>query len=343
MAATAKPRFGDLVENGWASEENPTRRGFFVREIRNGARRTWEITDGKGKFWRCPLDSDHKLTWAPAASPPLEGAGREEDGSSRSQPVLSPESDNADGWIRWNGGACPVATGTPIDVRYRDGQELLCLPADRLADSSRDASEAFWRNDDCENDIVAYRLALADGALGRQDEVVQPIRDEPISSSKWEALPVVSEEMVEAACRAAWKFNTYDPDMDAEGEPLWKTTADEQRAALTAALSLPRPASDKVEEAVAWRRKPKSGSRGWQLFDDPNDHAFYVAGGQYDIESLYARPVPGVSREEVARIVASWIDKAFSCAIPEPWEVAEKYGQFAADEILGLASKGDHP
>lgn len=68
MVSQAKPRFGDLVDNGWASADNPTRRGFFVRETRSGARgatRTWEITDGKGKFWRCPLDSDHKLTWAP--------------------------------------------------------------------------------------------------------------------------------------------------------------------------------------------------------------------------------------------------------------------------------------
>ena len=68
--AKAKPKFGDPVENGWASEDNPTRRGFFVREIRNGARKTWEITDGKGKFWRCPLDPDHKLTWAPTSRRP---------------------------------------------------------------------------------------------------------------------------------------------------------------------------------------------------------------------------------------------------------------------------------
>jgi len=73
MAATAKPRFGDLVENGWASEENPTRRGFFVREGKRTGRMNagtyWEITDGKGKFWECPLGADHKLTWAPTARP----------------------------------------------------------------------------------------------------------------------------------------------------------------------------------------------------------------------------------------------------------------------------------
>lgn len=73
MTATARPRFGDLVENGWASEENPTRRGFFVREGKRTGRMNagtyWEITDGKGKFWECPLSADHKLTWAPTARP----------------------------------------------------------------------------------------------------------------------------------------------------------------------------------------------------------------------------------------------------------------------------------
>jgi hypothetical protein len=51
----ATPSFGDTVENGWASEDNPTRQGFFVREFKRIGRlnpgRTWEITDGRGKFW----------------------------------------------------------------------------------------------------------------------------------------------------------------------------------------------------------------------------------------------------------------------------------------------------
>jgi len=50
-----KPSFGDVIENGWASDANPTRIGFFVREFTRTGRLnpgvTWEITDGKGKFW----------------------------------------------------------------------------------------------------------------------------------------------------------------------------------------------------------------------------------------------------------------------------------------------------
>lgn len=79
MAEAPQPHFGDLVENGWASEENPTRRGFFVRAGRRAGKMNagpyWEITDGKGKFWECPLSKDHKLTWAPVRRPPVADAG----------------------------------------------------------------------------------------------------------------------------------------------------------------------------------------------------------------------------------------------------------------------------
>lgn len=63
-----EPVFGDVVENGWASERNPTRRGFFVRAfIRKGRMNpglTWEITDGKGKFWE--LKPDERVAVTPA-------------------------------------------------------------------------------------------------------------------------------------------------------------------------------------------------------------------------------------------------------------------------------------
>jgi hypothetical protein len=82
--AELKPCFGDIIENGWASENNPTRVGYFVREGRRTGRlnpgRYFEVTDGKGKFWNLPLDSDHKITVKPCprrASPPHTGELRE--------------------------------------------------------------------------------------------------------------------------------------------------------------------------------------------------------------------------------------------------------------------------
>lgn len=66
------PKFGDLVENGWASEGNPTRRGYFVQSFRRTGRMnpglTWEITDGRGKFWEFrPSDIGERLTVTPIA------------------------------------------------------------------------------------------------------------------------------------------------------------------------------------------------------------------------------------------------------------------------------------
>lgn len=50
-----KPEFGDGAVNPWASTDNPTRMGIFVREFRRTGRLNpgtiWEFTDGNGKFW----------------------------------------------------------------------------------------------------------------------------------------------------------------------------------------------------------------------------------------------------------------------------------------------------
>jgi len=66
-----KPRFGDIVENGWASVDNPTRTGFFVRQgCRTGRMNAGpyvEVTDGHGKFWELPMDKGHRVTFRPAA------------------------------------------------------------------------------------------------------------------------------------------------------------------------------------------------------------------------------------------------------------------------------------
>jgi hypothetical protein len=59
-------KFGDIVENGWASDSNPTKRGFVVRMGHRSGRMNAgpyvEMTDGNGKFWECPITKDHKLT-----------------------------------------------------------------------------------------------------------------------------------------------------------------------------------------------------------------------------------------------------------------------------------------
>lgn len=52
--------FGDLVENGAASIDNPQRYGYFVRRgYRDGKLNPGpfvEMTDARGKFWTCKGD-----------------------------------------------------------------------------------------------------------------------------------------------------------------------------------------------------------------------------------------------------------------------------------------------
>ena len=50
-------KFGDILINGWASEDNPSRYGIFVKKVSKG----YELTDGKGKFWVTSKDN-HKLS-----------------------------------------------------------------------------------------------------------------------------------------------------------------------------------------------------------------------------------------------------------------------------------------
>lgn len=49
------PKFGDRITNPYASDDNPRKTGFFVREYRQKGKLNpgwfYEITDGKGKFW----------------------------------------------------------------------------------------------------------------------------------------------------------------------------------------------------------------------------------------------------------------------------------------------------
>lgn len=86
--------FGDIIENGWASADNPTRTGIFVREGRRMGRmnagRFFEVTDGKGHFWELPLGRDHKITVRPAArSTSPAPASEQDDGNEEFQRGLS--------------------------------------------------------------------------------------------------------------------------------------------------------------------------------------------------------------------------------------------------------------
>jgi len=50
-------KFGDIIENGWASYDNPARFGILVKARGHSL----NITDGKGRFWDLVFDHSTKI------------------------------------------------------------------------------------------------------------------------------------------------------------------------------------------------------------------------------------------------------------------------------------------
>lgn len=71
--------------------------------------------------------------------------------------IVAETAPDADGWIEWGGGECPVEVGALIDVKYRDLHVQL---GSKVGD--RSAVELYvttnWRNSGGATDIIAYRL-----------------------------------------------------------------------------------------------------------------------------------------------------------------------------------------
>lgn len=53
------------------------------------------------------------------------------------------------GWIKWNGGECPVADGTEVEIKLMDGDVLLNMG---------DPESLRWSHDGFSSDIIAYRV-----------------------------------------------------------------------------------------------------------------------------------------------------------------------------------------
>ena len=110
----------------------------------------------------------------------------------------------ADGWVEWSGGwVMPVAVGTLIDVRHRDGDVFEGTPAGGA--HSRD-----WRHLNGGGDIVAYRvvepkqpakLQIEAGKYYRTrggDRVIGPMyRIKPLCGQSWRGIDSLDGDEVE--------------------------------------------------------------------------------------------------------------------------------------------------
>lgn len=65
---------------------------------------------------------------------------------------------DADGWIEWNGGECPVGKGALIDVKYRSGEVRIGMEALIPVSKCYGVTEPYWRKDGGKAYIIAYRL-----------------------------------------------------------------------------------------------------------------------------------------------------------------------------------------
>jgi hypothetical protein len=63
--------------------------------------------------------------------------------------VLAKDTEEQDGWITWNGGDCPVETGTLVDVELRNGTICNLTLAERF----------WWNHFNRESDIISYKIS----------------------------------------------------------------------------------------------------------------------------------------------------------------------------------------
>lgn len=107
--------------------------------------------DKDDKYWKGEYDYQNRIKYADVTIKNFHQTIL----SSAEYFHLHPAPD-ADGWIKWKGGECPVKEGVLVDAKDKDGSVHLGVRA--LVDN--DVADVFWEythTSDC-NKIVAYRL-----------------------------------------------------------------------------------------------------------------------------------------------------------------------------------------
>ena len=93
--------------------------------------------------------------------PAIEPASAIDDDSERMQAIgqngemASEVYAAVDGWVRWNGGECPVMDGTLIDTRHRDGELWLGSVCGQYGTRT---APMFWTHTGDKAEVIAYRL-----------------------------------------------------------------------------------------------------------------------------------------------------------------------------------------
>ena len=78
--------------------------------------------------------------------------------AAKAEAFLAAPQPSADGWIPWEGGACPVEVGTRVDAKFRDGEKAYNVPAGDCAEDPDSRSALDWYHMESDYDIIAYRV-----------------------------------------------------------------------------------------------------------------------------------------------------------------------------------------
>ena len=69
----------------------------------------------------------------------------------RAEEALAAPQPDADGWIPWAGGECPVGVNDLTEVKLRNGTAF-------IDDEAKEGDSWFWDHGDNPSDIIAYRV-----------------------------------------------------------------------------------------------------------------------------------------------------------------------------------------
>lgn len=72
----------------------------------------------------------------------------------RAEAALAEPQPDADGWIPWASGPCPVDPDDLVEVKLRDGEEF-------IGNEAQDGGEWIWEHDGGPGDIMFYRVVEA--------------------------------------------------------------------------------------------------------------------------------------------------------------------------------------
>ena len=116
------------------------------------------------------------------------------------------EKPDTDGWIEWYGGECPVAKGTLVDVKFRNGRIEDGTPAGEDNGGYSRMQAIDWSHHGFQSDIIAYRLSKPDWPEDRIDVIGQNGNDGLHYDIEQNPSPEVIEKLQQLASNAEDAF-----------------------------------------------------------------------------------------------------------------------------------------